>query len=362
MLKKTINIIRKLNRKRNYFIKDLKLLILSFKIKRTKLDLTTINKITIQACKNGLGDAIIISGLPKILKSQGYQVTILTKEKNAFLFKHNPHVHQVIYLDRPLTKEQVQILKSLECDLFIDPNNKTSYSNWIFKVIKKIKPKHTIGFNYPKMYRIYDTIINYSEYSSHFSKRFIHIFKKMNIKILENEYKYDLYYPNKYDLQIEKILSNYKDKKICIFNPYASSERRSFSEQQVQDILNLLSNYHNLLTIVVGLPDKINSLCNAPNILISSFEHFFYATSFVKHCDFVISVDTSIVHLSNAYNKPLISIYSSEIDDFDPRYQNNDVYKPNYNNAIQLIAPGDTAKNLDTQILEQYIIKYLTTL
>jgi hypothetical protein len=34
MLKETINIIRKINRQRNYIIKDLKLLILSFKIKK----------------------------------------------------------------------------------------------------------------------------------------------------------------------------------------------------------------------------------------------------------------------------------------------------------------------------------------
>ncbi|MCO6538321.1 MAG: glycosyltransferase family 9 protein [Gilliamella sp.] len=361
MLENFINIIRKLNRKRNYFTKEVKLLILSFKIKKTKLDLSKINKITIQACKNGLGDAIIISGLPKILKSQGYQVTILTITKNAFLFENNPNIDKVICLDKPLTKRQTQILKYLECDLFIDPNNKTSYSNWVFKVIKKIKPKHTIGFNYPKTYRIYDSIINYSDYSSHFSKRFIYILRHINIEVKEKEYKYDLYYPNKYDLQVERILSNYQNKKICIFTPYASSERRSFSEKQVQNILNLLSNYPNLITIVVGLPDKINKLCQSPNVLINSLDHFFYAVSLVKHCNFVISVDTSIVHLSNAFNKPLISIYSSEVDIFDPRYENNNVYKPNYDKAIQIIAPGDTAKNLDINILQQYINKYLTT-
>jgi ADP-heptose:LPS heptosyltransferase len=360
MLKETINIIRKINRQRNYIIKDLKLLILSFKIKRTKFDLSKINNITIQACKNGLGDAIIISGLPKILKSQGYQVTILTKKNNAFLFENNPNIHKIICLDRPLTKKQVKILRSLECDLFIDPNNKTSYSNWVFKIIKKIKPKHTIGFNYPKIYRIYDSIISYSDYSSHFSKRFMYILKQMNIEIKENEYRYDLYYPSSYDLQVKKILSSYKNKRVCIFTPYASSERRSFSEPQAQNILNLLSDYSDLLTIVIGLPDKINNLYRFPNVLINSFHHFFYAISFIKHCDFVISVDTSIVHLSNTYNKPLISVYSSEVDNFDPRYKNNDVYKPNYKNAIQLVAPGDTAKNLDINILQKYVDKMLT--
>jgi ADP-heptose:LPS heptosyltransferase len=333
---------------------------LSFKLNKTKLDLSKINKITIQACKNGLGDAIIISGLPKILKSQGYQVTILTKKSNAFLFDNNPNIYKTICLDKPLTKKQVQILKFLECDLFIDPSNKTSYSDWIFKIIKKVKPKHTIGFNYPKFYRIYDSIINYSDYSAHFSKRFVYILKQLNVEIKENEYRYDLYYPCAYDLQVETILSNYQNKKICVFNPYASSERRSFSEKQAQNILNLLSDYPDLITIVVGLPNRINKLRSLSNVLINPLEHFFYTISFIKQCDFVISVDTSIVHLSNAYNKPLISVYSSEVDTFDPRYKNNDVYKPNYKNAIQLVAPGDAAKNLDINILQKHVDKMLT--
>lgn len=355
MLKKITKIISKINRKRNYLFKDVKLFLLSFKLKRSQLDLSKINKVTIQACKNGLGDAIIISGLPKILAIQGFEVTVLTKKSNAFLFKSNPYVSQVIFLDRPLTKSQIRVLKSLECDLFIDPNNRTSYSNWIFKIIKIIKPKHTIGFNYPNCYRIYDSIITYTDFSAHFSQRFRYILNRINIQTSENDYKYDLHYSDEYDLQVEDLLSNYLSKKICIFNPYASSDRRSFSSKQAQDIIDLMSSYPYIVTIVIGLPDKINKLHPSPNILINPLNHFFHAASLIKHCDFVISVDTSIVHLANAYNKPLISVYSSEIDTFDPRYKNNDVYKPNYENAIQIIAPNNSAQNLNIMNLKHYI-------
>ena len=65
MIKNFINFLKKINRKRNYWTKDLKLYIKSFKLRRSKLDLPNIKKITIKSCKNGFGDAIIISGLPK---------------------------------------------------------------------------------------------------------------------------------------------------------------------------------------------------------------------------------------------------------------------------------------------------------
>lgn len=362
MLKKIINFLRQINRKRNYLIKDFKLLIASFKLRRSPFDLSTIKKITIQACKNGLGDAIIISGLPKILKSNGYHITMLTLDSNAFLFKNNPNIDEIICIKNPLTKEQIKCLKSLECDLFIDPNNKTSYSNWIFKVIKYIKPKHTLGINYPKYYRIYDSMINYTDYTSHFSKRFIYILQKLNINIDEKNYKYDLYYPIEYDVQIQKLLSQYNSQLICIFNPFASSERRSFSEKQTKEIINLFSKDTNVLTIIVGVPDKINNLSSSQNVLINKLTHFYYTVALIRHCDFVVSVDTSIVHLANTYNKHLISIYSSEIDSFNPNYKNNNVYKPNYNNAIQIIAPGDTAQNLDIKTLEQHLDRLINLL
>lgn len=362
MLKNIINFLRQLNRKRNYLTKDFKLLISSVKLRRSHFDLSKIKKITIQACKNGLGDAIIISGLPKILKSNGYHITLLTKDSNAFLFENNPYIDEIICINNPLTKEQIKCLKALESDLFIDPNNKTSYSNWIFKVIKYIKPKHTLGINYPKYYKIYDSIIDYTDYTSHFSKRFIYILQKLNINIDEKDYKYDLYYPIEYDVQVQNLLSQYSNKLICIFNPFASSERRSFSEKQTKEIINLFSKYTNVLTIIVGVPDKINKLASSQNVLINKLTHFYYTIALVKHCDFVVSVDTSIVHLSNAYNKHLISIYSSEIDTFNPNYENNNVYKPNYDTAIQIIAPGDTAKNLDIKNLELYMDRLINLL
>lgn len=362
MIKKFIPYLRELNRKRNYLTRDIKLLLTSFKLRRTTFDLSKIKKITIQACKNGLGDAVIISGLPKILKTNGYHITLLTKNSNAFLFESNPNIDEIICINNPLNKEQIKRLKSLECDLFIDPNNKTSYSNWIFKVIKYIKPKHTIGINYSKIYRLYDSIIDYTDYTSHFSKRFIYILQKLNINIDEKEYKYDLYYPDEYDLQVQKLLSQYSNKLVCIFNPFASSERRSFSEKQTKEIINLFSKYANVLTIIVGISDRINKLPSSQNVLINQLTHFYYTVALIKHCDLVLSVDTSIVHLSNAYNKHLISIYSSEIDTFNPNYKNNNVYKPNYNKAIQIIAPSNAAQNLDIKIVKQHLDRLVNLL
>ena len=364
MIKKFINFIKKTNRKRNYWTKDIKLCVKSFKLRRSKLDLLQVKKITIQSCKNGLGDAIIISGLPKILKKYGYHISILTLESNSFLFKDNPNIDEIICVDKKLTIAQIKKLKSLECDLFIDPNNKTSYSYWIFKLIKLIKPKHTIGINYPKYFRIYDSIIEYKEYHSHITKRFIYILKKLNIDISEKNYHYDIHYPKKYDIEIKKFLANYENQLICIFNPYASSERRSFSLKQIQEIIINCSKFSNLTTIIVGSAKKISliSAGEKENIIFNKLEHFFYTIALIKHCDLVISVDTSIVHIANAYNKPLISVYSSEIDNLNPKYENDYVYKPNYDKAIQIIAPNKAAKNLDIHIINDYLTNLLNSI
>ena len=359
MIENFINSVKSINRKRNFFMKDLKLFMRSFKFKRSKLDLSKIKKITIQSCKNGLGDAIIISGLPKILKKHGYHITILTLESNALIFKENPNIDEIICVGRTLSSSQIKKLKSLECDLFIDPNNKTSYSDWVFKMIRYIKPHHTLGMNYPKFFRIYDSIIDYKEYRSHISKRFIYILNKLNINLSEDQYHYDIYYPNEYDIEIKKFLSHLQNKLICIFNPFASSEKRSFSNNQIEKIIKICSTTPNLFTIIVGDMNKISSIPETKNVSVNKLEHFFYTVALLKYCDIVISVDTSIVHLANAYNKPLISVYSSEVDSINPKYENNYVYKPNYNNGIQIIAPGKTAKNLDIKVFNEQFVNLL---
>ena len=165
-------------------------------------------------------------------------------------------------------------------------------------------------------------------------------------------------------LEIKKFLANYENKLICIFNPYASSERRSFSQKQIQEIIINCSKFSNLTTIIVGSAKKISliSAGEKENIIFNKLEHFFYTIALIKHCDLVISVDTSIVHIANAYNKPLISVYSSEIDNLNPKYENDYVYKPNYDKAIQIIAPNKAAKNLDIHIINDYLTNLLNSI
>lgn len=66
------------------------------------------------------------------------------------------------------------------------------------------------------------------------------------------------------------------------------------------------------------------------NVLINPFNSLHHVMELIKNVDLVISPDTSIVHISAAWKKPLISVYKNVTD-------NNDLWAPGYKEAIQII-------------------------
>ncbi|MPL93128.1 hypothetical protein SDC9_39254 [bioreactor metagenome] len=59
----------------------------------------------------------------------------------------------------------------------------------------------------------------------------------------------------------------------------------------------------------------------------------------MQSSELVISTDTAIVHLANAYNKKLICLYNNRV--LADGAHNNFVWGPNYDNAIQLFTRGE---------------------
>lgn len=64
--------------------------------------------------------------------------------------------------------------------------------------------------------------------------------------------------------------------------------------------------------------------------VINPFKTLHHAMALIASADLIITPDTSIVHISAAWEKPLISIYK-DIDD------NNMLWAPGYSNASQII-------------------------
>lgn len=66
------------------------------------------------------------------------------------------------------------------------------------------------------------------------------------------------------------------------------------------------------------------------NVVINPFNSLHHVMGLIRKVDLVISPDTSIVHISAAWEKPLISIYKNITD-------NNDLWAPGHKEVSQII-------------------------
>ncbi|HBH4950107.1 TPA: glycosyltransferase family 9 protein, partial [Escherichia coli] len=67
-----------------------------------------------------------------------------------------------------------------------------------------------------------------------------------------------------------------------------------------------------------------------------------------KYSDFVISVDTALVHIAAAYHKPTLAFYPNSRT---PEYPSHLIWSPNNHKSIQIVSPTFTVKDIDTETL-----------
>ncbi|QIQ21209.1 glycosyltransferase family 9 protein [Zophobihabitans entericus] len=351
-----------LNRQRNIKTKELKNNIKIFflcneKRIKTDIDLNNITDIAILMYGKGIGDAIVLSGLIKILKEQNYKITILAEKRIAFYFENNSNIDKVILVDKSFSAEDYQKLKTTtDFDLLIDLYDKDLSSYIRFKIIKAINAKHTIGFN-QKQYNIFDHSIEYKEYKSHITKRLTYLLDYLQIPA--QEISYDVPLPED-DMAIANgFLQQYLQKysTIVIFNPFSTNKMRDFSLTQIDKMTQFLNSRDQVLTIIIGEHQRISQLKTYENIIINPHRSFFVAAALVKSADLVITPDTSIVHLANTFNRRMICTYNNRM--IDRNFINNYVWSPNYPNAVQLFANKNQVSDILPDILIQHIQEQL---
>ena len=96
-------------------------------------------------------------------------------------------------------------------------------------------------------------------------------------------------------------------------NPYGASKHKSFSIETLEEIINYLKD-KNIAIILVYFEDKYKELeffeKKYSNVYIpENIDNILDTTLLIKKSDYVVSPDTSIVHIASALNKKIITVY-----------------------------------------------------
>ncbi|KEY57926.1 ADP-heptose:LPS heptosyl transferase I [Serratia sp. DD3] len=206
-------------------------------------------------------------------------------------------------------------------------------------LFRDINAKFVLGFNKWSCINHYSYSIAFENGKEHVTQAISLVANHMGIKFTSSQ-AYDLHIPDAIVNEVKSYLNVWDDRVKVIINAFTGSSERNFSQEQLSNIIDMLNKKSRNINIIILDHRKELTISLPDNVITNPFMSLHHVMALISEADFIISPDTSIVHISAAWEKPLISVYKDVVD-------NNDLWAPGYENASQIIVHNRKISNVD---------------
>lgn len=346
--------IKALNRARNLKTKKIKNAVKLFKYRlfyrgKTQLNTQEYQSVCVFLHCQMIGDAMVTGGFINRLRQKGFDVSVVVNKKIATLFDSMMSADAVYVIDHRNVKKIASQLNEKGIDLVVDFSDFENTSVLRERTLSLMDCKHAIGFNNPAS-TTYDTNVITPE-SVHITERMRHVLSLLEI---HEDLSPSLTFKGT-DMEDPRRFAESQGKKLIIFNPFASMNIRSLSMAQIYSVLDYLEQLEGYMTVLFDLGAGID-LSKYHNIVLNPFPDITRSFSLVQFSDFVITVDTAVVHLCAILNIKQYCIYNNR--KFNDQFENNIVWGPNSPLAVPLYTSefigsdnGDDVSKFDISLL-----------
>ncbi|MCL2145376.1 MAG: glycosyltransferase family 9 protein [Endomicrobia bacterium] len=322
MIKKTITSFRK------YFAK----MLFDRSVKSgKKLDMGGVKSILFLRHDNKIGDMAVLTLVFRELKKRYPEIKIyvLCGKDNKEIIKNNPNVDEIIEVSGRFFDDLsvYKMLKNKKIDAAVDFFIFRPRPKHLF-MIRRIDPEFLIGFH-KQDYNMYDLSINCDINELHISQRYKILLKELGIDASSLDYDVFL---DPADEENAKILFNGIKNKLII-NPFAASRHRSFDFEKLQDLINKLKEEKDFNIFIICSKKSSHLIKEIGGAALIETSNILESAAYIKYCDYVISPDTSIVHITAAFKKKMISLF---LDYSNEEEKINKVWAPGYKDAVEI--------------------------
>ncbi len=305
---------------------------------------------------NRIGDALVTTPLFDQLKqNKNIKIFLLADKKNHFVFCNNPAIDEVLAFKKGLSGffEINKIIKSRGISVVVDLHDDISTSVSYLVAIAEVEYK--FGLNKANSNLFTHTVDRLDPTSNHVIDRLLEFLKLFNLP-LHKESVSVKYYPSlteKLEAK-EKIQQLNPENKFLIgINISAGSEARFWGLENYQKLFSLLSNYNVKILLLASKNEHhlCREITSAENIypLTDSFGVFAAA---VMQMNFIITPDTSVVHLASVKKIPLFGLYV--------KYNTADMIWSPYNTDFEyVITQEPTLKNISFEEVKNKLVPFL---
>ncbi|EFO0324338.1 lipopolysaccharide heptosyltransferase family protein, partial [Escherichia albertii] len=301
-----------------------------------------------------LGDLIVLSSIYREFYKKGVKITILTNKASGKFLSSNKNIFELcvkestsIYKVLPLCR----YLRNLKFDIVLDPfETMPSFKHSL--ILSNLNNSYILGFDrwykrYYSFYHPHDELLK-----EHISSRAVEILKHIYGDVPFNT-NYDLHLPVEVENKIKSFVGNTR---VVIINPLGAKKICRLTPEQIKIIYQEVKfRFRYYRVIFTGLPQDLLSL-QIPEIETLPFDDFIYTVALTKYSDFVISVDTALVHIAAGYNKPTLAFYPNSRR---PEYPSHLIWAPNNQLSIQIISPTFTVKDINAETLVRSVSRLI---
>lgn len=305
---------------------------------------------------NRIGDALVTTPLFDQLKqNKNIKIFLLADKKNHFVFRNNPAIDEVIIFNKGLSGffEINKIIKSRGISVVVDLHDDISTSVSYLVAIAKVDYK--FGLNKSNSNLFTHTVDKLDPNFNHVIDRLLEFLKLFNLPVQKESVSVK-YYPSLAEEQEakEKIQQLNPENKFLIgINISAGSEARFWGLENYQKLFALLSDYNVKILLLASKNEHhlCREITSEENIypLTDSFGIF---ASAIMQMNFIITPDTSVVHLASVKKIPLFGLYV--------KYNTTDMIWSPYNTDFEYVVTQEpTLKNISFEEVKNKLVPFL---
>ena len=300
-----------------------------------------------------IGDMVVNTLMFREIKKNypNIKIGVVARGGAIQVLKNNPYVDEIYeYIKKKNEIKKLARKIALEkYDLLIDFSEMLRVNQMMF--INLCKVKFNMGLN-RKDWEMFDISYDMPKGNFHISKLYE---KVLNIIGIENvNLDYDLHFSNEEKEVVNKKLEKYQGKKVFVLNPFAASKHRDINKENVKKIIDIILKEKDRIIFIIGEKGRKNDILEIikdykENVVYPELNSIMETAYLIKKSDFVITPDTSIVHITACFKKPMIAIY--RWDSSEENQVNKDLWSPNYKEAIQVLSKDfDVKKGEESDI------------
>ena len=262
-----------------------------------------------------IGDMIVNSLMFREIKKvyPDIKIGVVARGAAIDIIKNNPNVDEIYeyHKDRKKIKDLALKIKEEKYDLLIDFSEMLRVNQMM--LINLCGARINIGLD-RKDWKLFDLSIESGKdfkWTEHITKRYLAYLIKLGLKKENIDISYDIYLKD--EKKYEAFFNKIKENKKIILNPYGASKHKSFNIETLENIITYLKD-KDIAIILVYFGDKYKELefleKKYKSVYIpKKIESILNTAILIKKSDYVISPDTSIVHIASAFNKKMITVY-----------------------------------------------------